>query len=192
MGKTTKTINMTLPTINEQHAQPPFRRRLLSTKMADACLDWVIFPSLLFIQFGVTLGAQHQEQQQKGLLPDPSFAVCFLNVALFCATAGIYRQVVRRHPTQSVFVLLLPEVLTNILLAWVMIGSLNEAFTLLLWSTGLLLLIGGVTQSHAMFIRRRRHGSANPNHYQLLVDKATSEDGDDEEYDDGSDNEWVC
>ena len=205
--KTTLTMMSTLPTIKEQEAKQCWNRRarLLTTKTADACLDWVIFPSLLFVQFGATLYCETYQEEDHQLY---SNAVCMLSVALFCAVAGIFRQIVRRHPSlESVVVLLLPEVMTNLLLAWVMIGSLNEAMTLLYWSTGLLVLVGGIAYAHARILRHRGLGDnnkrqlVNPNHYQLLVDKKMTafedgddfeEDEDDENDDDVSDEEWVC
>jgi hypothetical protein len=108
---------------------------------------------------------------------------------------------------ESVVVLLLPEVMTNLLLAWVMIGSLNDAMTLLYWSTGLLVLVGGIAYAHARILRHRglcdnnKRQLVNPNHYQLLVDKKITafedgddfeEDDDDENDDDVSDEEWIC
>ena len=37
-------------------------------------------------------------------------------IFLFCLVAGVYRQVLRRHPWDSLVLLLLPELFTNILL----------------------------------------------------------------------------
>lgn len=204
-----KKMLSTLPTINEQEKSTPRRSRFLSTQMADACLDWVVFPSLLFVQFGATLYCQHnqdqdqEEQQQEEALavPLPSTLACMLHIALFCVVAGIYRQVIRRHPTESLPVLLLPEFMTNLLLAWVMIGSLDQALVLLRWSTGLLLVIGGVTHVHSRILNHRQStGVSMDAHYHLLVDKKTTGQDDeadvigagDADLDEGSDEEWVC
>ena len=205
--KTTAMMITTLPTINEQQEEKKCwtrRSRILTTKTADACLDWVIFPSLLFVQFGATLYCEEEYQQDDQQLYN--IVLCMSSVALFCAVAGIFRQIVRRHPTlESVVVLLLPEVMTNFLLAWVMIGPLNQALTLLYWATGGLVLVGGITFAHARFLYRRgppddlKKSLVNPSHYQLLMDKKmmTFEDEEDIEEnsnddDDGSDDEWVC
>jgi len=204
--KTAAMMITTLPTINEQQEEKKCwnrRTRILSTKTADACLDWVIFPSLLFVQFGATLYCDEEHQQDDQQLYNIMF--CMSSVALFCAVAGIFRQIVRRHPTlESVVVLLLPEVMTNFLLAWVMIGSLNQALTILYWATGLLVVVGGITYTHARILYRQglpddlKKSLVNPNHYQLLMDKKMMAIEDEEEEDvdndddDGSDDEWVC
>lgn len=182
---------MTLPTIDEK----PIRRRWLSTKTADACLDWVIFPCLLFIQFGATLYCQ-QESGQEGLDPEVSTIFCLSCVAIFCAIAGFYRKIVRLHPCESMALLLLPEVLTNLLLAWVMIGSLDQAVKLLICSSGLLAVIGGVALAHSQILRHRERAVLlSSDHYELIVDVSTKGINpgvihDDDE--DGSDEEWVC
>ncbi len=89
-----------------------------STTCADFLLDWIIFPLLLFMQFGTTMYCQHQlGTLELQLIPT------FGWVSLFCVSSVKYRVVFREHPIQSITLLLLPEVFTNIILAMVMFMS---------------------------------------------------------------------
>jgi hypothetical protein len=167
-----------LPTIDEHDQQAvakPQRRKvgMLSTKTADACLDWVIFPALLFIQFGATMYCQ---MRQGILILD--WKVVHATVLLFCVVAGVYRQVLRRHPWESLVMLLLPEVFTNILLAMVMFGSLITAYESLVVLTFTLLAVGSLAAAHTSLLKR----DVAPTDYQRLR----------EEDDEDTEDEWVC
>ncbi len=181
------TMQSSLPTIDE-HKDTPSEMQpmkmikrsrysgILSTRTADACLDWVIFPALLFVQFGATMYCQYW---QGILILDWSAVIA--TVAMFCIVAGIYRQVLRRHPMDSLVLLLLPEIFTNILLAMVMLGNIESAFDLLIALTLVQFLVGGIVASHSAFLRR----SPAAEDYRPL------DDGDDDE-DCESEEEWIC
>jgi FlaA1/EpsC-like NDP-sugar epimerase len=147
---------------------------MLSSRTADACLDWVIFPVLLFIQFAATMYCQ----MRQGVF-DLDWKVVHAVVLLFCVVAGFYRQVLRRHPYESLVLLLLPEIFTNILLAMVMFGSLLAAYEALIVLTLLLFLIGSIAAIQ-MALQDREIA---PEDYKRL------REDDDEET---SDEEWVC
>mmetsp|Transcript_23170 Transcript_23170/g.43000 ORF Transcript_23170/g.43000 Transcript_23170/m.43000 type:complete len:181 (+) Transcript_23170:63-605(+) len=149
--------------------------RFLSVKFADALLDWFIFPALLFVQFGATMYCQ----QKQGLLIMDSKLV-FSAVALFCLFAIAYRKVYRVHPIQSLVLLLLPEVFTNVVLATVMFAGLKIAFETMNVLTAVMAALAGV-------------GSVQL--YQYAI-QHQPEAGDYErlhqEEDEDSDDEWVC
>ena len=172
-----------LPTIDEngrdgnETMKPSKRRRyngILSTRMADACLDWVVFPALLFVQFGATMYCQSQQ----GILR-LNWINVLATVAIFCIVAGIYRQVLRRHPLDSLLLLLLPEIFTNILLALVMFGNLESAFQVLFILTLVLIAGGAVGAVHSVLLHRNNV----PEDYRPLNDNEDCCD---------SDDEWLC
>jgi hypothetical protein len=163
------------PSIDEQDntcAKPILKSRggILSTKTADACLDWMLFPALLFVQFGLTMYAQMKE----GVLV-MDWKVVHSTILVFCITAGFYRQILRLH-SASIFLLLLPELLTNMILL-ATLGDLTTAYNILVAATILLLLIGSMIAYWAQ-------ASGTPSDYKHLVDV------DAEEVE--SDEEWVC
>lgn len=170
-----------LPTIDEnmktegKSMTQTRRRRILSTKAADACLDWVIFPALLFIQFGATMYCHAQQ----GVL-NLNWIVVLTAVFCFCVVAGIYRKILRSHYSESLLLLLLPEIATNMLLALVMTADLTIAFEVLIAFTIVLILIGGA--SHLDAIRHQR--MATPQDYQRVPEL--------EEGSPDSDDEWIC
>jgi hypothetical protein len=179
------TMPSILPTIEEdsqakeagplKYSRHKRHYKMLSTKTADACLDWVIFPALLLIQFGATMYCQAQQ----GILTLDWTKVlpCLM---LFCLVAGVYRQVLRRHPSESLFFLLLPELFTNGLLAMVMFGNLERTFEALILLTFVLLLVGGFASWHASILLQKYE----PHDYQQLV--GSEEEGDE------SEDEWIC
>jgi hypothetical protein len=177
-----------LPTIeeNSQSKMDPMKcsrrkqhSKILSTKTADACLDWVIFPSLLFIQFGATMYCQAQQ----GVLA-LNWIKVLATISVFCIVAAFYRPVLRRHPSESLMFLLLPELFTNGLLAMVMFGNLGSAFEALVWLTFILVLVGGLASVHASMLLQ----NSAPQDYQQL---AGSEEEEEEEGDESGD-EWIC
>jgi hypothetical protein len=148
------------------------RERRLSAGVADFCLDWVIFPALLFVQFGSTMYCQMKE----GTL-NMDWRIVNATIFLFCFVGGVYRQVLRRHPWESLALLLLPELFTNIMLGVVMFGSVEEAFNYLLGFTGVLSFLGLIAAGHVLIYDRQSESSD----YQLLL----YENGDNED-------EWIC
>lgn len=173
-----------LPTIHESNgadSEPMIiakRRRyygILSTRTADACLDWVIFPALLFVQFGATMYCQSQQ----GVLR-LNWVSVLATVGIFCVVAGIYRRVLRQHPMDSLPLLLLPEIFTNVLLAMVMFGNLESAFEALVVLVFVLLLVGGTAAVHAVILAK----NSIPGDYRPLHD-------DDEDCCE-SEEEWIC
>ncbi|CAJ1963996.1 unnamed protein product [Cylindrotheca closterium] len=161
--------------IDTENVDAPGRRNL-SAKVADFCLDWVVFPALLFIQFGVTMYKQMNESTLK-----MDWRVVQVMVFLFCLVAGVYRQVLRRHPWDSMVLLLLPELFTNILLGIAIFGKLEEAFTYLVTFTAALSLLGLVAAGQVLYWEQRRPVKLSSSDYQLL-----KEDQQDEE------DEWIC
>lgn len=169
-----------LPTINENDlpdVTKPRRRSLclLSTKTADECLDWVVFPALLFIQFGATMFCQ----MKQGLLILDWKAV-YATVLLFCVIAALYRQVLRRHPWGSLILLLLPEIFTNVLLGMVMFGSLLAAYEALVILLLILFGVGSIAAIH-LYLHGRHVVSDD---YQRLRNSDEVESDDD--------NDWIC
>jgi hypothetical protein len=81
---------------------------IISVKFADAVLDWFISLVLLFIQFRTTM--YYQQQAETTDMP------------WFYAATGvaIFGMIYLIHPVQSLTILLLPEVCTNVILATVM------------------------------------------------------------------------
>ena len=171
----------------------------LSTKVADACLDWVIFPALLFIQFGATMHWSSTEQHTGTEQQLPNGIVIVVNddcesslnwmvvhstIFLFCLIAGIYRQILRQKSDSIVF-LLLPEVFTNILLALVMIlPTITFAYYVLVVLSVVLATIGCIFE---YFVDVEQRQEVVTSDYQRLNDEDDDEDGDDCVVD-----EWVC
>ncbi|KAL3938355.1 MAG: hypothetical protein SGBAC_006721 [Bacillariaceae sp.] len=147
--------------------------RNLSAKVADFCLDWVVFPALLFIQFGASM---YKQMHDSTLTMD--WRVVHVMIFLFCLVAGVYRQVLRRHPWDSMVLLLLPEIFTNILLGIAIFGKLEEAFTYLVSLTAVLSVLGLVAAGQILYLERPVEFSSSE--YKLL------KEADDEE------EEWIC
>jgi cbb3-type cytochrome oxidase maturation protein len=153
-----------------QKITPKAARGILSTKVADACLDWVVFPALLFIQFGATMYCQTKEG-----LPVMDWKVVHLTILAFCCIAGAYRHVLRKN-SDSIALLLLPEIFTNVLLAMVMLGSVALAYSTLVVLTLTLGVLGLVLFLWSL-------GPQQPDDYAILKDE---EEGEDDE------NNWLC
>ena len=102
-------------------------------------------------------------------------------VTIFCFVAGLYRKVLRQHPTESLMLILLPEIFTNILLAVVMFSSLKVAYDALLIATAFLIMIGSVAMIQN-FHFQQNDGDAHV--YQAL--------GDHEDNSESSSGEWMC
>lgn len=168
-------------TTSSSMSKPPFeKRKVLSTKAADACLDWFIFPALLLIQFGATM---YCHARQGNL--DMNWMVVITVVLLFCLVAGIYRQILRQHPWESLVVLLLPELATNVLLALVMMTDLQIAFDVLCVMTAILMLVGAMAQFHMM----RLNQLSTPQDYHLLLNDGSSSMEEDLQ---DIEDDWFC
>ena len=173
----------------------------LSTKVADACLDWVIFPALLFIQFGATMhwssgSSSEQTTGTEQQLPNGivivvnddstslNWMVVHSTIFLFCLIAGIYRQILRQKSDSIVF-LLLPEVFTNILLALVMVlPTITIAYYVLVALSVVLATVGCIFE---YFVDVDQQEVVVTSDYQRLNDEEDVEDCDDCVVD-----EWVC
>ena len=166
--------------IEKTHKTSTTRRvgRNISVKFADAVLDWFIFPALLFIQFGATMYYQQQTQTT-----DMPWKYVMTGVAIFCVIAIVYRKIYRSHPIQSLTILLLPEVFTNVILATVMFQDFNTAFLVLIVFTVVLAVLGGVGCIQITHYGRQEEKAAASGDYQRLHQ---------EEDDVDSDEEWVC
>jgi hypothetical protein len=151
--------------------------RLLTFKSADAILDWIVFPLLLFIQFGSSMFFQ----QQLGVL-NLRWAPAMGIISLFCVASVKYRNIFRSHPVQSIILLLLPEVFTNIVLATVMFADdLLTAMHTLTALTAVILfacLIG-----HVQVVRYERLVAATKASGYKLLHQEENEEGE---------GEWVC
>lgn len=157
-------------------------RGILSTKAADALLDWVVFPLLLFIQFGATMYCEF-----KAGIPLPlDWKLVHSTILVFCIVAGLYRQVLREW-SESIILLLLPEIFTNILLATVMFGDLLLAYRFLITSTIVMMVVGTAYSLEPSCTSLKIGPELDVDDYQRLVDE---EMGD--EVDEGSEEEWVC
>ena len=160
------------PLVTKEKKEPRVGRNL-SVKFADAVLDWVIFPALLFIQFGATMYCQ----KKQGTL-NMSWEIVLSCVAIFCLVSIMYRKIYRVHPIQSMVLLLLPEVFTNGILATVMFTSLENSFQVMLGLTAVLGMLSGIGSIQiATFNRQTAAGD-----YERVR----------REEDDDSDDEWVC
>ena len=143
-------------------------RNAISLKTADACLDWVIFPALLFIQFGATIFCQMKEGNAT-----LDWKLVHSTILLFCIVAGLYRQILRQN-SDSIAMLLLPEIFTNILLAMVMLVDTALAYATLVTLTAILIVVG----SSFLFMVERHEQSGD---YHQLCDE-----------DDENEEEWIC
>jgi hypothetical protein len=184
-------------TVGPSEAATKQHRGILSVKMADAILDWFIFPALLYIQFGVTIYCQHQRQLDNKTAPPPSdlawvFPI-FVTITAFCVVAIGYRKVYRHHTTiSSLALLLLPEVFTNVVLCAVMVVDVTAAFGVLLALTALLAAMAAVG-----FCRQRRScrshpPMSDPTDYKRLIHPEDWDGMEAVEPDDGDDDEWLC
>ena len=149
-------------------------RRILSTFTADAILDWLVYPMILYVQFATTM----YWQMKQGVL-ELEWTAVTVDVLLFSLVAGVYRQILRQHPYESLSLLLLPEIFTNILLAMVVFGSIVTAYKTLKSFTYLLLIIGLIfgVQLHD------QDRNVQNSDYHLLDDY--DEEGSDDE-------DWIC
>eukprot|EP00533_Pseudo-nitzschia_delicatissima_P007490 CAMPEP_0116103692 /NCGR_PEP_ID=MMETSP0327-20121206/14022_1 /TAXON_ID=44447 /ORGANISM="Pseudo-nitzschia delicatissima, Strain B596" /LENGTH=178 /DNA_ID=CAMNT_0003595823 /DNA_START=57 /DNA_END=593 /DNA_ORIENTATION=+ len=153
------------------------RQRLLSGRCIDALLDWIVFPLLLFIQFGTTMYCQ-QEGGTLNIRWMPAMGL----IAIFCLASVIYRNVFRVHPIQSITLLILPEVFTNITLVTVMFVSdlMTAANTLTVLTLILLVLgaIGNIQLAHY----ERSVTAPKASGYKLLHPEENEDSGE----------EWIC
>jgi hypothetical protein len=159
-------------------------RRRITVKCADAVLDWFVFPFLLFIQFGTTMYCQ---QQQDTLTVQWEFAMGV--ICIFCIAAVGYRKIFRIHPIQSITLLLLPEIFTNIVLATVMFTNILNALYILIVLTTIIFIVATTGYIQVQQYQRLLlvplplpHASD----YKCLH----QEEHEEEEID--SDDEWVC
>lgn len=160
-----------------QDDESSVRQRLLSGTCVDALLDWIVFPLLLFIQFGTTMYCQ-QELGTLNLRWMPAMGL----IAIFCLVSVIYRNVFREHPFQSITLLILPEVFTNVVLATVMFASdLITAANTLVVLTLVLLVLGAI--GNLQLARYERSVTApKASGYKLLHGEENELGGD----------EWIC
>ena len=157
--------------------------RWISVKCADAVLDWFIFPFLLFIQFGTSMYCQQQQQQQDRLTVQWEFAMC--SICIFCIAAVGYRKIFRIHPIQSIILLLLPEIFTNIVLATVMFTNILNALYILITLTVVIFVVATIGFIQIQQYKRLLVTSPQANDYRCLHQHEREE----EEH---SDDEWVC
>lgn len=154
------------------------RRLCFRSKCADIILDWIIFPLLLFIQFGQTIYCQQKFGVHRlGWVPTMGL------ISLFCLTSVKYRDVFRAHPIQSITLLLLPEIFTNIVLATVLFATdLVTAYNTLFALTAVLLVAAVIGHVQIAEYERSTMTRANASDYTLLHP----------EENDSNDDEWEC
>lgn len=141
----------------------------LSSTLVDACLDWVVFPSLLFVQFGATM--VYEARMEKLVL---DWCTVLFTIALFCLVAGLYRWIFRMHAScHSLILMLLPEIFTNVVLAAVMFGTLALAYQTLVAATFILILLGSLGGVHLLV-----NPSASSTSYSAAYDYQVLEDQD--------------
>lgn len=152
-------------------------QRRLSIRCADRLLDWIIFPLLLFVQFGTTM----YFQQNFGAL-ELQWVPTMGLISVFCITSIKYRNVFRVHPIQSMTILLLPEVFTNIVLATVLFANeLLTAYYTLVALTAALLIAAAI--GHIQRVEYERSMTElKLGDYKLLHPQEN----------DHSEDEWVC
>lgn len=135
----------------------------LSVQLADAIMDWFIFPALLFVQFGTTMYTQVQRNMDD--VHDASLPIGWIQtmatVTLFCLVAIAYRTIYRIHPIQSLWLLLLPEVFTNTVLATVMFAPLSTAYEVLVVLTAVMMILVWVGYVQVVQHRRQVVPAAN-------------------------------
>lgn len=154
------------------------RRLCFRSKCADIILDWIVFPLLLFIQFGQTMYCQ-----QKFGVPRLRWMPTMGLITLFCLSSVKYRRVFRAHPIQSIALLLLPEIFTNIILATVLVATdLVTAYYILFALTAVLLVAAVIGHVQIAEYQRTTLTMANASDYKLLHP----------EENDSSDDEWEC
>jgi hypothetical protein len=151
--------------------------RLLTIKSADAILDWIVFPLLLFVQFGTAMYCQ----QQLGVLNlrwTPAMGI----ISVFCVASVKYRKVFRSHPVQSITLLLLPEVFTNIVLATVMVADdlLTAMYTLTALTA--VILVAALIGLIQVVKYERSVAAPKASDYKLLH----------QEENEDSDADWIC
>mmetsp|Transcript_4707 Transcript_4707/g.11446 ORF Transcript_4707/g.11446 Transcript_4707/m.11446 type:complete len:204 (-) Transcript_4707:2177-2788(-) len=162
-------------------------RRLVTVKFADAMLDWVIFPLLLFVQFGTSMYCQ----QYQGTLHIQWFPT-LTAITIFCIASVGYRKIFRAHPVQSIAALLIPELFTNIILATVMLADdLSTAVYTLIALTVVILVVAIIGQLQISQYRRFMP-APTANAYERLYDGNDDDDGDDGDDDDNGADEYLC
>ena len=155
---------------NNTSQRPTARRGILSTSCADAALDWVVFPALLFVQFGVIMYSQMLQDSLR-----LSWPVVMATIFAFCVVAGVYRRFLRKC-CSSLVLLLLPEIFTNVVLALGMIGDLEYAFDFLIIFTGVL---AGIGAGLAVIVSRMGDEAGD---YRPLHVEEHQEESDDEDF----------
>ena len=99
-------------------------------------------------------------------------------ISVFCIASIKYRTVFREHPVQSVTLLLLPEIFTNIVLATVMLADdLLTAFNTLAALTSVVIVAAAI--GHIQVVKYERSISApNASDYRLLHQEENEYSGD--------------
>eukprot|EP00934_Nitzschia_sp_Nitz4_P004154 Nitzschia sp. Nitz4//scaffold148_size54725//31499//32074//NITZ4_006660-RA/size54725-processed-gene-0.23-mRNA-1//-1//CDS//3329536754//4144//frame0 len=143
--------------------------------VSELLLDWVVFPLLLFVQYGFSWHCQQSDQHlNNNTTLFPSAWLTALCVASFCLTSVGYRHVIKTHPVWNthLVLLLLPEAFTNILLAVALWVSLGQALMVLTGFTLLLALMGMGVAWHAQSWAI----STGEDVYQLLEEESLQEE----------------
>lgn len=104
------------------------------------------------------------------------------NVFLFCVTSVKYRKIFRVHPVQSITLLLMPEIFTNMVLSTILFTyDLLFAFRMLNVLTAIILVASAI--GHLQVVKYERlEAVPKAGDYKLLKDEGNGD----------SDDEWVC
>lgn len=147
------------------------------TKSAERCLEWIIFPILLFLQFEVTMHCEFAHGDEVKLL---DWRVVHVTILVFCLMGGIYRQIMRLYHCQSTVLMLLPELFTNLVLGRVLFGSVFKGYELLVILTFVLLFIATIAFIQ-ISLRKNENSDNSNNDFYLLPsieeDTNTADDG---------------
>mmetsp|Transcript_48145 Transcript_48145/g.52085 ORF Transcript_48145/g.52085 Transcript_48145/m.52085 type:complete len:131 (+) Transcript_48145:241-633(+) len=127
---------------------------------------------------------QQQQQQQQGRLA-VQWESTMCSICIFCIAAVGYRKIFRIHPIQSIILLLLPEIFTNIVLATVMFINILNALYILIALTVVIFVIATIGFIQIQQYKRLLLTPQQANDYRCLHKHEREE----EEH---SDDEWVC
>jgi hypothetical protein len=133
---------------------------------------WIVMPLFLFLQFGFAFSHQHanNEEEAKSATPTTasvSWSTVNVNICLFVLTVWLYRQACIDSRTTNPVLLLLPETMTNIVLAILVfdVHKTIEAFVALLVGIQLMSQLALVATIHCFYCSR------NKNNIELMEDE---------------------
>jgi hypothetical protein len=125
------------PLVDEEEEK---QEEVTSSYCYNFLIIWVLFPLLLFVQFGVALNVP--QDYERSSLPGNllSWSTVTANITLFCMISWLYRNacIDTKIKTTSYIVMFLPELILNTVLIVVTLNKTPLAFYTLLLGTELL------------------------------------------------------